>query len=184
MCGIVGVVRRRSTRPSPDLRALVKTLEAVAGRAQSWAGDAEVLVDIATAIVDLDAQLRGIPGIRALIGDDQSRAELSHTAQKLSSDLDGIERSLDAGTLVVASSDLEVVNSALVQAKDGAWAIHADRVRTAEAVAGLARGAGKNEIGEAALEAYASIQIALAGIDRLEVRGRDSAGLHVLIRTS
>lgn len=184
MCGIVGVVRRRSTRPSPDLRALVKTLEAVAGRAQSWAGDAEVLVDIATAIVDLDAQLRGIPGIRSLIGDDQSRAELSHTAQKLSSDLDGIERSLDAGTIVVASSDLEVVNSALVQAKDGAWAIHADRVRTAEAVAGLARGAGKNEIGEAALEAYASIQIALAGIDRLEVRGRDSAGLHVLIRNS
>ncbi|MSY45695.1 MAG: SIS domain-containing protein, partial [Actinobacteria bacterium] len=184
MCGIVGVVRRRSTRSSPDLRALVKTLEAVAGRAQSWAGDAEVLVDIATAIVDLDAQLRGIPGIRSLIDDDQSRAELSHTAQKLSSDLDGIERSLDAGTLVVASSDLEVVNSALVQAKDGAWAIHADRVRTAEAVAGLARGAGKNEIGEAALEAYASIQIALAGIDRLEVRGRDSAGLHVLIRNS
>ena len=34
----------------------------------------------------------------------------------------------------------------------------------------------------AAIEAYTSIQQALSALDRLEVRGRDSAGLHVLVR--
>src|SRR5204862_7623650 len=32
-----------------------------------------------------------------------------------------------------------------------------------------------------ALDAYHSIQVALAALDRLEVRGRDSAGVHVLV---
>ena len=34
----------------------------------------------------------------------------------------------------------------------------------------------------AAVEAYTSIQVALSALDRLEVRGRDSAGLHLLVR--
>ena len=32
-----------------------------------------------------------------------------------------------------------------------------------------------------AIEAFHSIQVALSALDRLEVRGRDSAGLHVLV---
>ncbi|MGH9261656.1 MAG: SIS domain-containing protein, partial [Acidimicrobiales bacterium] len=51
-------------------------------------------------------------------------------------------------------------------------------VRTARAVADLAG----SEPGWAATEAYTSIQQALSALDRLEVRGRDSAGLHVLVR--
>ena len=34
----------------------------------------------------------------------------------------------------------------------------------------------------AAIEAFHSVQVALSAIDRLEVRGRDSAGLHLLVR--
>ncbi|HEX2178244.1 MAG TPA: SIS domain-containing protein, partial [Actinomycetota bacterium] len=48
---------------------------------------------------------------------------------------------------------------------------------TAREVAALA---GVNP-SEAAIEAYGSIQTALAAIDRLEVRGRDSAGVHILV---
>ncbi|MDP9020806.1 MAG: SIS domain-containing protein, partial [Actinomycetota bacterium] len=35
--------------------------------------------------------------------------------------------------------------------------------------------------GPAAVEAFASVQAALAALDRLEVRGRDSAGLHLMV---
>ena len=38
------------------------------------------------------------------------------------------------------------------------------------------------DAGPAAIEAFMSVQQALSGIDRLEVRGRDSAGLHLLVR--
>ncbi len=57
------------------------------------------------------------------------------------------------------------------------WAVAEDRTRTARAVADLAG----SEPGWAATEGYTSIQQALSAIDRLEVRGRDSAGLHILV---
>ena len=50
--------------------------------------------------------------------------------------------------------------------------------RTARAVEDLVGGAPS---GRAALDAFHSIQVALSALDRLEVRGRDSAGLHVLV---
>ena len=53
-----------------------------------------------------------------------------------------------------------------------------DRLRTARAVADLAGPAPA----PAAVEAYTSVQVALSALDRLEVRGRDSAGLHLLVR--
>ncbi|MGH9188369.1 MAG: SIS domain-containing protein, partial [Acidimicrobiales bacterium] len=67
---------------------------------------------------------------------------------------------------------------ALVRLKDATWALQRDRVPTARAVANLAGPATNHE----AIAAYTSIQVALSALDRLEVRGRDSAGLHVLVR--
>ncbi|MGH9138534.1 MAG: SIS domain-containing protein, partial [Acidimicrobiales bacterium] len=74
--------------------------------------------------------------------------------------------------------DLEAANAALVRLKDAAWALQRDRLRTARLVGELA-GPGA---GEAAIAAYTSVQVALSALDRLEVRGRDSAGLHLLVR--
>ncbi|MFM7258833.1 MAG: SIS domain-containing protein, partial [Acidimicrobiaceae bacterium] len=52
-----------------------------------------------------------------------------------------------------------------------------DRIRTAKLVDALA-GQGASE---SARSGYFSIQQAFSGLDRLEVRGRDSAGIHVLV---
>ncbi|MEP6625879.1 MAG: SIS domain-containing protein, partial [Acidimicrobiia bacterium] len=60
------------------------------------------------------------------------------------------------------------------------WAIRRDRFRTADAVAALAGGPPT----VAAIEGFLSIQVALAAIDRLEVRGRDSAGVEIVVRHS
>src|SRR6266536_2128706 len=53
--------------------------------------------------------------------------------------------------------------------------------RELHGAAGLACLLAGPDPGRAAMEAYGSIQIALAALDRLEVRGRDSAGLDVLV---
>ena len=58
------------------------------------------------------------------------------------------------------------------------WAVHHDRLRNATAVGELA---GPNAR-PAAVAGYTSVQQALSAIDRLEVRGRDSAGLHILVQ--
>ena len=65
-----------------------------------------------------------------------------------------------------------------MRARDAVWAVGRDRLRAAREVAALA-GADPSV---AALEAFFSVQVALSAIDRLEVRGRDSAGLHLLVR--
>ena len=61
--------------------------------------------------------------------------------------------------------------------RDALWAVRHDRLRTAREVLQLAG----REAGEGALAAYLAIQQALSALDRLEVRGRDSAGIHVFV---
>ena len=80
-----------------------------------------------------------------------------------------------AGVLDAAA--LEVANADLIGLKDALWAIRHDRLRTARLVGELAG----RDADVPAVQAYLSIQQALSAIDRLEVRGRDSAGLHVFV---
>ena len=68
--------------------------------------------------------------------------------------------------------------AALVACKDALWAIKHDRLGAARAVEELLGGGGAPSVPAAA---FHSIQVALSALDRLEVRGRDSAGLHVLV---
>src|ERR687892_14895 len=106
-------------------------------------------------------------------------ADVEGLAAQLDDTVEAIEARLDAGAGASGDRDpLEAVNAAVVRLKDAVWSIERDRVRTTRAVAELAG----SEPGWAATEAYTSIQQALSAIDRLEVRGRDSAGLHVLVR--
>ncbi|MFO7279149.1 MAG: SIS domain-containing protein [Thermoanaerobacterales bacterium] len=179
MCGIIAVVRRPGARTAPAADAITRPLhDAVA----ALAGDrplAEVCHEAAALVESADALLRGAPGVHALVHDRRLLAEVEGTATTLSEALRSIEARLDAG--VEGDGDpaaVEAVNAAVVRLKDAVWALGQDRVRTARAVADLAG----SEPGWSATETYTSIQQALAAIDRLEVRGRDSAGLHVLVR--
>jgi glucosamine--fructose-6-phosphate aminotransferase (isomerizing) len=175
MCGIIAVVRRPGARtaPSPDQVAgpLHDAVSALAGGAplvESCSTAAE-LVDAA------DARLRGAEGVWLLVNDRRLLAELEGVCTTLAASVAAIEERLDAGG---EAAQVEDVNAAVIRLKDAVWAVANDRVRTARAVADLAG----TEPGWAAIEAYTSIQQALSAIDRLEVRGRDSAGLHVLVR--
>jgi glucosamine--fructose-6-phosphate aminotransferase (isomerizing) len=81
--------------------------------------------------------------------------------------------------VIWAGDQLEAGNAVLVRLKDVVWALGRDRTSTARGVAELAQSA----VGQSAptITAYWAIQVALSALDRLEVRGRDSAGLHVLV---
>src|SRR5690606_2832819 len=85
-----------------------------------------------------------------------------------------IESLLD-GTGTSAPDDLEATNAALIRCKDAAWAIGRDRLRAAEQVQSLT----ESEAGTAGLAVTFSVHQALSALDRLEVRGRDAAGLQV-----
>jgi len=177
MCGIVGVVRRPGRReppPGPELVAgLDEALRTLTGPGVPASADLEAAAD---AIEAVDARLRGVAGIRTLLADRATAVALEDRAARITERLRAVEDALDRGE--VASEDLERANAAVVRCKDVTWAVARDRLRNARAVGDLA-GAGASV---AAIEAFASVQVALSAIDRLEVRGRDSAGLTIVVR--
>ncbi len=78
------------------------------------------------------------------------------------------------------SGDLEVIASRMIALKDFAWALREDILKNQDKILGLA--------GAKALEdnnyycRYHKINSCLNALDRLEVRGRDSAGLQVMVQ--
>ena len=178
MCGIIGVVRRRSTRRPPEVEVLVDALDRAIAALEPWNGQLAELDAAANAIEHVDSALRGVPGVRALLADRSGTLAIEHRTDRLTALLGAAEATLDDGTVPLSGSVLEAVNAAMLRAKDGTWAVRRDRLRTARCVGELAG----PDTSDAAIEVFTSVQVALSALDRLEVRGRDSAGLHVLVR--
>jgi glucosamine--fructose-6-phosphate aminotransferase (isomerizing) len=179
MCGIVAVLRRSSGRMPPDGAHLLAELEqAVAALNDAGLG---ALGPVAERVEEVDALLRGSPGVRALLGELALAVGVEHHVDQLQLALERVEAALDAGAEDLTTAELETVNAALVRCKDAVWAVGHDRLRTARAVADLCGGTALTDLGSAAIDAFTSVQVALSALDRLEVRGRDSAGLHVFV---
>src|SRR6266498_2763954 len=169
MCGIIAVVRRPSDRQPPELAGLLDTVERVAAVIPSadpggggtprqagdgWDATRSRLDEAGKALDGVDRELHGAAGLACLLADPDGRARLDRLAAELERRVERLEAAIDAEAAAMPADALEAVNAALVGAKDGLWAIRRDRIASAAAVAAL---------------------------DRLEVRGRDSAGLDVLV---
>ena len=174
MCGIIGIVSRPPTRATPDAAALLagldRAVEAIAATPPDMVG--------ATAHAGaVDEALRGLPGVLALVGHVDVVAALVARLDRLDAAAAHIEGRLDTNADHLDADTLEHANAELIDLKDAAWAIRNDRLRTAREVEALAgRDAPSSVLG-----GYLAVQQAFSAIDRLEVRGRDSAGLHVFV---
>lgn len=186
MCGIIAVLRRKSRRkpPAPEqLLALLAQAEGQLADPSTAASTTEHLDGAATALAQLDGQLRGVPGLWTLLQHGDLLASLIERCGKLQQRLNAIEKSLDdsvaaSGSEEISDRDIELRNQAMVRLKDSLWAIARDRVPHAQQVRELAGGEVPHM--EAAA-AFSSLQSALSALDRLEVRGRDSAGISVIV---
>ena len=168
MCGIVGILSRPPTRPTPTRAELLGGLDA------ALAARGDVLA-VAAAARTVDAALHGLPGVLALGEHHELVAAITSRLDQLDAYAAEVEAALASG--VTDGDELEQASAASIALRDVLWAIRRDRLRTVQAVTDLAgRGAGP-----AALAGYLAIQQAFSAIDRMEVRGRDSAGIHVLV---
>jgi len=135
MCGIIAVVRRPSTRAIPAADGVLADLDAAI--ATLGAGPAR-LSEAAAAVAGVDRELRGVPGVTALLTSTTLAGDVERRLVDLEAWIAGTEADLDAGRLDVGSAQLEVINAGLVALKDAVWAIGHDRLRTAREVAALA----------------------------------------------
>lgn len=138
MCGIIAIVRRRTNRALPDPRHLLERCAAAVASLPD-AADRELGATLAAAAVeltDIDLALRGEAGVRAMLADRSLVTGLEALMADGQASLGAIEAHLDI--VGAGLGDLEAVNASLIKAKDAAWAIERDRLRTARAVEALA----------------------------------------------
>jgi glutamine---fructose-6-phosphate transaminase (isomerizing) len=168
MCGIIAILGRPSTRPTPTPSELLDLIDA--------AVVANNLTAAADSLTIADSLLKGVPGVCALLDRHELAAAITARLDQIDARVSAAETALESATELLPDQ-IEATNAELIAVRDALWALRRDRLRTADAVAALAgRGAGP-----AAVAAYLAVQQALSAIDRLEVRGRDSAGLHLYV---
>ncbi|CAN5510239.1 hypothetical protein BH10ACT2_BH10ACT2_16770 [soil metagenome] len=172
MCGIVAIVSRPASRPTPTAVEVIEQLDRAVA--------APTLTAAAQILNELDALLHGVPGMLALVGRHELVAGMAARFDQLDGRIADRERELEAGGVspsALSPDDVEHINAELLKIRDAVWALRKDRLNTARAVGDLAG----RDAGEAAIAGYLAIQQAFSAIDRMEVRGRDSAGVHVLV---
>ena len=171
MCGIIAIVRRPSIRPVPTSSEVLDVMgEAVAAFDP---GDADALDRSAEALREANRLLLGVPGVSCLLQHPGLAAEARARLDPLDETLRELDRRLVTSGQVLD----ERLNAARVRFKDALWAIRCDRLEVGSGVERLAGPAPS----PAMVSAMTSVYDALAALDRLEVRGRDSVGLHLMV---
>ncbi|MEZ5382285.1 MAG: SIS domain-containing protein [Microthrixaceae bacterium] len=179
MCGIIALLRRPAAVRRLDLAPLVTQLTEAAVRLEGdGAGGTlrwEALGDAAEAAAAVDRSLRGLNGAASLLADPQRCAELKSACERLDGLADRIEEAEANG--VVPADRVEAINAGLIALRDRTWAIARDRLRAADGIVDLMG----PDPSPGALAAGLSMHQALSALDRLEVRGRDSAGIQLFV---
>ena len=174
MCGIIGVVGRTSTRPVPTLDELIDGLDAAIDCADD-------LTAATAAVRIVDRALRGVAGVQALLSAPEVSVGILARLDRLDAVADAGEAQLDRRAGQLSGPELEVANAEIIALRDALWAIRNDRLRMASAVAALSATDVGADASASYLAGYLAIERACTAIDRLEVRGRDSAGVHVYV---
>ncbi len=182
MCGIIAVLGRIGGRqaPCPD-QLLALLAEAEINLAASPTTEQ---IDIAAvAVTKMDTALRGVAGLWTLLDNNLLQSELSQRTAALQQRLGSIEQTFDARLASddgddISKQDVELRNQQMVILKDAIWSVARDRLPHAQQVRELAGGELPHLKSAAA---FSSLQLALSALDRLEVRGRDSAGISVIV---
>ncbi|HYD09658.1 MAG TPA: glucosamine-6-phosphate synthase, partial [Acidimicrobiales bacterium] len=176
MCGIIAIVQRPTQRTPPDAKDLLAKLDEARAVLEHDAADLASSVHRAAVAVEMvDRLLRGTAGVRALVQSGSLASLVGAGVGAVDELAQQHEGRVDRDEVHLSSTDLETFNAALIRLKDGMWAVRNDRLRTAREVKALA---GDHPT-DATIDACTAIQLSLSAIDRLEVRGRDSAGLHL-----
>ncbi|MCU0726620.1 MAG: SIS domain-containing protein [Planctomycetes bacterium] len=167
-CGIAGILEIVRDEPGhgPDPKAAERVAE------RPGAGVTEE--DAIATVESLVGELRRPEVFPALCADEGLRGRLVALADRLSAGVAAAERALEAGDPAFPVEAQEAMNRRLVRLRDAAWALRNEQVANVERVADLL--AGRKATAKA-LGELRKTNLVLNGLDRLEVRGRDSAGI-------
>ncbi len=182
MCGIYGLLSARdvSRAPGDELFCCVETFVQagrVANLAETLADDSasEQLVARASELQAAAQYWTGRAASIRVLTDLELSMRIEAAASRLSAWVEEAEGLLRKGADEL-QAHLEVVNRLVVSGKDVAWRLEKDVLENATSVRSLVESES-----EVVLSRAWELNMVLSSLDRLEVRGRDSAGIAVYV---
>ena len=106
-------------------------------------------------------------------------ADLFRIVQEMKTFLTDEEKRLEDQDTIINSVNLEIINSRIVQLKDICWILEKDILSNLQKILTLTGARNIPAVTPAAFRKYRKLNLLLNALDRLEVRGRDSAGIQL-----
>jgi len=139
-------------------------------------------LDGAAAVCDLSqlvTRLKEESTQECLLFQENRVAALSSVVQEMTRFILEEEKLLEMQGAAINSGDLENINSRLLLLKDSCWMLEKDIIANLQKVVHLAGAPNAAAVPPAAFRKYRKLNLLLNALDRLEVRGRDSAGIQL-----
>ncbi len=189
-CGLAGLIafHRKSTPPSlevlpaMELQAAEILKHPLARYVQGWSSPAEHHMGGDAApdrLYQLACDLKQESPFLALFADPQVQARIGALAGRLDSFIAEESNTLHKQMGYLAAADAERADQHIERIKDTAWCLKVELLENIHKVKAL-MGADQASPDPRMVSTYRNLNTVLNSIDRLEVRGRDSAGVSLL----
>lgn len=190
-CGLAGILTVKGASMAPDdvqtaIRRILEGLQPMKEQniqalnsgsipLDSYLGGSRHLDSLGNALLDLKQDAAA----EHLFFSEKETAALREQIHFLRNFLAAEESMLEQSAGHFTTLDLESINSRLVMLKDILWALDKDILNNIGRIASLACNRHGNGVSREAFRKYRKLNYLLNCLDRLEVRGRDSAGIQI-----
>jgi glucosamine--fructose-6-phosphate aminotransferase (isomerizing) len=198
-CGLLGILEYKTNNKKDDINAYKSNIKHIREiwlkiipyrlkpltkgeiSAYEYLRDEESLNELKDSI----AALKDLKIFEYIFKDMESQKAIKNQIQDIHSFLAEEDEILDQSGFKIASSDLELINTRLILIRDCVWWLEKELLLNMEKVRSLIDPLFENDVNKVSaklIHEMAKVNLILNNLDRLEIRGRDSAGISVMIR--
>ncbi len=188
-CGLTGILAIKKadppgmeTQPQGEIAALARTFQKINAKTlqkilagsispEQYLESREILAEMEKSVLSLKSNLQ----FQAIFFDPGKNMELIDLAGKMRVFLSAEESLLEENADHFHTDELEIIYSRIVQIKDILWGLEKDFLDNIEKIKALS----PESLSAESFRKFREINFLLNCLDRLEVRGRDSAGLQI-----
>ncbi len=179
-CGFAGLMTCRPQKDTAanadlDIAALWKKIKIFTTKSDYYLNDIPTLSALNTTVAELKRE-----DMQEFLFYHADRADtLRGIVKEIKQFITDEEKRLEEQPLLIDSAKMETINKCILMLKDICWALEKDILANLQKILDLAGAKNNADINPGAFKKYRKLNLLLNALDRLEVRGRDSAGIQL-----
>lgn len=194
-CGLIGILeyKEKQEKEGNTHRSLISKIKEICSQisaqhvkdvmqgkipAKAYLKDEAALGNLRDAIFEL----KGFKVFEHIYNDVESQEAIKDLIRVFQKFISKEDAFIDQYGYKIDSSDLELVNRRLIVLRDSIWWLEKELLSNIQKVNSLIYEDYANETQGKLVHEMAKVNLTLNNLDRLEIRGRDSAGISVMVR--